>query len=80
VPYAKLLAHCPQSIINTVNYAGQPDFIAVSACLKLAEEDGLIIVERWKGRRNTYRLPPPQMGKAQRQTATGNSLTLISNG
>jgi hypothetical protein len=86
VSYAKLLGYCPQEVINAVNSNGHPDFYAISVCLDLAENDGLIIVERtgagysYKSRRMAYRLPPshPMVRKASRVTSTGKLLSVVS--
>jgi len=86
VSYGKLLGYCPQEVINAVNSGGHPDFYAISVCLDLAEEDGLIIVERTRGqcsyrpRRSAYRLPPshPMVRKFSRVTTTGKLLSLVT--
>jgi hypothetical protein len=85
VSYAKLLAYCPQDVVNAVNCTGRPDFLAISICLDLAEEGRLIIVERSRSqysynfRRSAYRLPPSHamVRKASRRTATGRTLSLV---
>lgn len=59
VSYAKLKAYCPQDTINAITARGYPDFTAISICLDLAEQHGLIAVERTtRGKRIAYRLPP----------------------
>jgi hypothetical protein len=54
--YEKIYDYCPDDIRQLAASYGHPGFVAVSACVRLAEENGILEAKRAKGRANSYRL------------------------